>query len=114
MANYLATDADFIRVANAIRTKGGTSAQLAWPEEFISAIMAIPTDGKTYVDVCLFAGQSNMDGRGDSSEAPTTSVKIYLSFESLDTMRISLPNCPLAPVTRMFISLIALRLSVSV
>lgn len=74
MANYLATDTEFTRVANAIRTKGGTSAQLAWPDEFISAIMAIPTDGKTYVDVCLFAGQSNMDGRGDSSEAPTVAT----------------------------------------
>ena len=36
-------DADLTSVANAIRTKGGTSAQLAFPEDFVSAVQAIPT-----------------------------------------------------------------------
>ena len=45
MANYLATDTDLTSVANAIRTKGGTSAQLAFPSGFVSAIAAIPTGG---------------------------------------------------------------------
>lgn len=34
-------DADLTSVANAIRTKGGTSAQLAFPSGFVSAIGAI-------------------------------------------------------------------------
>lgn len=34
-------DADLTSVANAIRTKGGTSAQLAFPADFVSAIDAI-------------------------------------------------------------------------
>lgn len=38
-------DADLTSVANAIRTKGGTSAQLAFPAEFVSAINAIPSGG---------------------------------------------------------------------
>ena len=38
-------DADLASVANAIRTKGGTSAQLAFPAEFVSAIEAIETGG---------------------------------------------------------------------
>lgn len=38
-------DSDLTSVANAIRTKGGTSAQLAFPNEFVSAINAIPTGG---------------------------------------------------------------------
>lgn len=38
-------DADLTSVANAIRTKGGTSAQLAFPAEFISAIQAISGGG---------------------------------------------------------------------
>lgn len=45
MANYLTTEADLTSVANAIRTKGGTSAQLAFPAGFVSAIDAIPTGG---------------------------------------------------------------------
>ena len=36
-------DADLTRVANAIRTKGGTSGQLAFPAGFVSAVNAIPT-----------------------------------------------------------------------
>lgn len=38
-------DADLTSVANAIRTKGGTSAALAFPAEFVQAIQAIPTGG---------------------------------------------------------------------
>ena len=40
-------DADLTSVANAIRTKGGTSAQLAFPAEFVSAIEDIETGGGT-------------------------------------------------------------------
>lgn len=36
-------DANLKAVANAIRTKGGTSAQLAFPAGFVSAVQAIPT-----------------------------------------------------------------------
>ena len=38
-------DADLTSVANAIRTKGGTSADLAFPAGFVSAVQAIPTGG---------------------------------------------------------------------
>lgn len=38
-------DADLTSVANAIRTKGGTSASLAFPSEFVSAIGAISGGG---------------------------------------------------------------------
>lgn len=38
-------NADLTSVANAIRTKGGTSAQLAFPAGFVSAVEAIPTGG---------------------------------------------------------------------
>lgn len=40
---YLTTDQELASVANAIRTKGGTSAALEYPSEFISAIGAIQT-----------------------------------------------------------------------
>ena len=36
-------DADLTSVANAIRTKGGTSSDLSWPNGFVSAVQAIPT-----------------------------------------------------------------------
>lgn len=45
MANYIATDTDLTTVANAIRTKGGTSAQLTFPSGFASAIANLPEGG---------------------------------------------------------------------
>lgn len=41
-------DSDLTSVANAIRAKGGTSASLAFPAGFVSAIDAIPTGGGGY------------------------------------------------------------------
>lgn len=38
-------NSELTSVANAIRTKGGTSAQLAFPAGFVSAVQAIPTGG---------------------------------------------------------------------
>lgn len=43
MAEFLTFDTDITAVANAIRAKGGTSAQLVYPNGFVSAIQAIQT-----------------------------------------------------------------------
>ena len=43
MAEFLTFDTDLTAVANAIRAKGGTSAQLVYPNGFVSAIQAIQT-----------------------------------------------------------------------
>ena len=52
MSNYLVSDTDLTSVANAIRTKGGTSAQLEFPSEFVSAIGNIPSGGAVeYFDI---------------------------------------------------------------
>lgn len=40
-------DADLTSVANAIRTKGGTSASLAFPADFVTAIAAISGGGSS-------------------------------------------------------------------
>lgn len=44
MAEYLTNTADLTAVADAIRAKGGTAAQLVYPSGFVSAIQAIKTD----------------------------------------------------------------------
>ena len=46
-------DSDLTSVANAIRTKGGTSAQLAFPADFVSAIGDIPTGGGIDINECF-------------------------------------------------------------
>ena len=43
MAEYLTNTTDLTLVADAIRTKGGTTELLTYPEEFVTAIYAIQT-----------------------------------------------------------------------
>lgn len=43
MAEYLTNTTDLTAVADAIRAKGGTSAPLAYPSGFVSAIQSIPS-----------------------------------------------------------------------
>lgn len=40
--NYLATDTELTSIADAIRAKGGTSADLEYPAGFVSAVQALP------------------------------------------------------------------------
>ena len=51
MANYVVSDTNLTAVANAIRTKGGTSEQLEFPDDFVSAIGDIQTGGGSSVTV---------------------------------------------------------------
>lgn len=64
-------DADLTSVANAIRTKGGTSAQLAFPAGFVSAIDAIPSGGGS-----IQTATGTFTGDGESSE-----INIVCAFE---------------------------------
>ena len=75
MAEYLVQDTSLTAVADAIRSKGGTSEALAFPAGFVSAIAAIeaggsggggevtppttPTDGKTRVYIHLEYGRTS-------------------------------------------------------
>ena len=43
VVEYLTTDTDLIKVANAIRAKRGTTAKLSFPDGFVQAINSIPT-----------------------------------------------------------------------
>ena len=54
-------DSDLTSVANAIRTKGGTSSQLAFPAGFVSAVQAIPTGG----------GGADLDWIASASPSPS-------------------------------------------
>ena len=45
VVEYLTTDTDLIKVANAIRAKSGTTAKLSFPDGFVQAIDSIPAGG---------------------------------------------------------------------
>lgn len=81
-------DADLTSVANAIRTKGGTSADLAFPSGFVSAVEAIPTGG----------GGWTAQGIADTSEPngpisiSGTSIKSYAFYVCDGITDVSGPN----------------------
>lgn len=56
MAEYLINATDLTKVASAIREKGGTSASLAYPGGFVSAIQAIQTGAPLQIIVTTSAG----------------------------------------------------------
>ncbi len=64
-------DSDLTSVANAIRTKGGTSEQLAFPAGFVSAIQAIPTGGGNEMAL-LGSGSYTKTGTAQSMTIPVT------------------------------------------
>lgn len=67
-------DADLTSVANAIRTKGGTSASLAFPADFVSAIAAIPTGGGSSAETGSFVATTS-----DTLTISVTSLHNYLA-----------------------------------
>ena len=83
MSEYLVADTDLTAVASAIRTKGGTSAGLAFPSGFISAIGNIASsnwvDISTYVTVHT-TGSSSLIFAVYSSSLNIVAIYAYLGI----------------------------------
>ena len=77
MAEYLAKSEDLTAVADAIRAKGGTDAQLTFPDGFVGAVQAIPA-GTTITDGIVVKAR-------DSQHRPTAIEYFgeYVSAQSL-------------------------------
>lgn len=82
-------DADLTSVANAIRTKGGTSASLAFPAGFVSAVQAIPT-GSTPTGTKQISitqnGTVTEDVSGYANAEITTSVSASLPTKTITNL----------------------------
>lgn len=106
MAEYLTNDTDLKKVADAIRAKGGTSAPLAYPSGFVSAIQAIQTGIAPQLVVTVSAGATvtatngskTISGTADSTgvctltvpETGTWSVSATLGGQTSDTKSVSI------------------------
>lgn len=84
MTDYLVSGTNLTAIANAIRTKGGTSAQLEFPDDFVSAINAISGGGSSTVEI---TDVSNSTGTtAEISAVTATKHTIHLEFsDSTDT-----------------------------
>ena len=71
MAEYLTNTADLTSVADAIRAKGGTSAQLAFPDGFVSAVQAIKGAPDLQIVVTTSAGATVTATKGSKTASGT-------------------------------------------
>ena len=106
--DYLTNDTDIKKVADAIRAKGGTSAPLAYPSGFVSAIQAIQTGITPKLVVTTSAGAAvtatngskTISGTSDSTgvctlivpEAGTWSVSATLDGKTSDTKAVAITD----------------------
>lgn len=104
MAEYLTNDTDLKKVADAIRTKGGTSAALSYPDGYVSAINAITTGTELKIVVSATTGATVTATKGELSvsavstggsctlivpEAGTWSVKATLGGQTSESRTVS-------------------------
>lgn len=72
MANYIVSDTNLTAVANAIRTKGGTSEQLEFPDDFVSAIGDIQTGGGVTVEALSVTENGTYTAESGKAYSPVT------------------------------------------
>ena len=84
MAEYLTNTADLTAVADAIRAKGGTSAQLVYPSGFVSAIQAIQTGVTPQLIVTTSAGATVTATKGSKTVSGTAGTDGTCTLELPD------------------------------
>ena len=104
MAEYLTNTTDLTKVASAIREKGGTTAQLVYPDGFVTAIQAIQAGTELQIIVTVESGATVTATKGILSvsgtsvngtctltvpEAGTWSVKATLNGQTSNTKNIT-------------------------
>ena len=72
MAEYLTNTTDLTSVANAIRTKGGTTELLTYPDEFVTAIQDIKTGTELKIIVTVESGANVTATKGSLSVSGTS------------------------------------------
>ena len=108
MAEYLTNTTDLTLVADAIRTKGGTTELLTYPDEFVTAIQSIQTGIAPQLVVTVSAGATvtatngskTITGTSDSTgvctlavpEIGTWSVSATLGGQASDTKTVSITD----------------------
>jgi hypothetical protein len=76
---YLTSDIDLTSVANAIRTKGGTSASLVYPAGYISAINALPTGALQSYKSAVFTSPGSATLTPDSGYVGIEEISVEYS-----------------------------------
>lgn len=76
---YITSDIDLTSVANAIRTKGGTSASLVYPAGYVSAINALPTGALQSYKSAVFTSPGSANLTPDSGYVGIEEISVEYS-----------------------------------
>lgn len=83
---YKVTDAELTSIANAIRTKGGTSSDLVYPDGFISAISNIPSGGGSTLITKSITENGTYNASSDSADGySSVTVNVAASASKMVT-----------------------------
>lgn len=82
-------DADLTSVANAIRTKGGTSAQLAFPAGFVQAINDISGGSVTMTGLSATYTQSGVVGDDEDLSVLTKDLVVVATFNNSTSIEVA-------------------------
>lgn len=88
MSTYLVDSADLTAVADAIRTKGGTAASLAFPAGFVDAVEAIETGGGGEAEIAALIQRTATTI--ENSAATTVGDSAFRDYTALTSCK--LPN----------------------
>lgn len=85
MTDYLVTDTELTDVADAIRTKGGTSAALEWPTDYVDAIDAISGGGISEYNIVVSDSVNRLCSIAPSwgDEMIQAGSTVYIALKSL-------------------------------
>lgn len=88
MSDYITNDTELTSIADAIRTKGGTSASLVYPSGFISAINAIPTGSSIDVEALTITQNGIYTAPTGTAYSPVT-VSVPSSAPNLSSLTVT-------------------------
>ena len=91
MADYRVAGADLVSVADAIRTKGGTSAQLVFPGGFVDAIGDIPTGQQPVLVTKTITENGTYTASSDNADG-YSSVTVNLQDVSYESGTFTCPS----------------------
>lgn len=83
MTDYLTNATDLTSVANAIRTKGGTSASLEFPSGFVAAIENIPSGGG---GTTVTVGITSYDAQHQIAYVDSSGIMLFMRWATMCTV----------------------------
>lgn len=89
MSDYKVSDNSLTSVAEAIRTKGGTTEGLQFPDGFVQAISSLSTGGSTLITKSITENGTYSASSDNADGYSSVTVNVHVLFEKLGTYTVA-------------------------